>query len=125
MNHPHPKSAVEQSRSDGHGVDKGPLEAAGESIGSATAFVANRAGVGYRSATSDYLSQRSGAFIGGAFGRAVETLASNTLSAGKFAAQAALDDLFEYQPKEMEGPQEMERPQPKPRPRLRPKREET
>ena len=44
MNHPHSKSAVEQSRSEGYGVGKGPMETAGESIGSVTGFVANRAG---------------------------------------------------------------------------------
>ena len=46
MNHPHSKSAVEQSRSEGYGVDKGPMESAGESIGSATGFVANRGRIG-------------------------------------------------------------------------------
>ena len=117
MNHKHSKSAVEQAMSSWYGVDKGPLETAGESIGSVTGFVANRAGSGYRSAISDDLAQRGGATIFGALGRAVDTAASNAISAGKVAVDAfILDDLVEYRP-----PKEM----PKPKPRLRPRRDET
>ena len=117
MNHPHSKSAVEQSRSEGYGVDKGPMETAGESIGSVTGFVANRAGSGYRSATSDDLAQRGGATIFGGLGRAVDTAASNAISAGKTGVDAfILDDLLEPRP-----PKEI----PTPKPRLRPRRDET
>ena len=121
MNHPHSKSAVEQSRSDGYGVDKGPMETAGESIGSVTGFVPNRAGSGYRSATSDDLAQRGGATIFGALGRAVDTAASTAISAGKIAVDAfILDDLVEYRaPRSAK--EKADEPKKK---RLRPKREE-
>ena len=98
------------------------METAGESIGSVTGFVANRAGSGDRSATSDDLAQRGGVTIVGALGRAVDTAASNAISAGKVAVDAfILDDLVEYRPpKEMPKP----KPKPKPKPRLRPRRDE-
>ena len=116
LNHPASKRAVEQSRSDGYGVDKGPMESAGESIGWVTGFVANRAGSGYRSATSDDLAQRGGLIIFGALGRAVDTAASNAVSAGKVAVDAfILDDLVECRP-----PKEAVESKKK---RLRPKRE--
>ena len=100
------------------------MEAAGESIGSVTDFVANRAGSGYRSATSDDLAQRGGATIFGALGRAVGTAASTAISAGKLAVDAfILDDLVEYRPPK-EIVESAAKLPPGAKKRLRPKREE-
>ena len=91
---------------------------AGESIGSVTGFVANRAGSGYRSTTSDDLAQRGGATILRALGRAVDTAASTAISAGKVAVDAfILDDLVEYRPPKEEAVESKKK-------RLRPKRQE-